>query len=60
MSKHEILLLSALESMESLRLFENQEISGYYECKNSLIDTSKKVLDCKLKGINNSNKEIKE
>ena len=36
MTKHEILLLSALESMESLRLFENQNINGYYECKNTL------------------------
>ncbi len=44
MTRHDILLLSALESMEALRLFENQDINGYYKCKDSLIETSKKVL----------------
>jgi prophage antirepressor-like protein len=44
MNKHEVLLLSALESMEALRLFENQDINGYYECRDSLIDTSVKIL----------------
>ena len=43
MTKHEILLLSALESMESLNLFENQNINGYYDCKDSLIETSEKI-----------------
>jgi len=47
MTRHEILLLSALESMESLRLFENQDVNGYYECRDNLIETSKRVL---LKG----------
>jgi prophage antirepressor-like protein len=44
MTRHEILLLSALESMETLRLFENQDINGYYECRDNLIETSKKIL----------------
>jgi prophage antirepressor-like protein len=47
MTRHEILLLSALESMESLRLFENQDVNGCYECRDNLIETSKRVL---LKG----------
>jgi prophage antirepressor-like protein len=54
MNRHEILLLNALESMEMLRLFENQDINGYYECKDSLIDTSKKIIEHKKL------KEIKE
>jgi prophage antirepressor-like protein len=49
MSKHELLLLNALESMEMLRLFENQDINGYYECKDSLIETSKKLDEIKQK-----------
>ena len=53
MDRHELLLLNALESMEALKLFEHEEIEGYYECKDSLIDTSKKVKEI-------TNKEKKE
>lgn len=42
-NKREILLLSALESMEMLKLFDDENINGYYECKDSLIETSNKV-----------------
>lgn len=40
MTKREILMLSALESMESFRLFENENINGYIECNNNLVETS--------------------
>lgn len=45
------LLLSALESMEALKLFNNENINGYYECKDSLIETSKKIPYNKLNEI---------
>ena len=40
MTKREIALLSALESMEMLKLFDNQNVNGYYECKDSLVETA--------------------
>ena len=43
MTKMEILTLSALESMEALKL-EIKPLDGYYECKNSIEDTAKEVL----------------
>jgi len=56
MNKHELLMLNALESMEMLRLFENQDINGYYECKDSLIETAYKIKKVAL----NKLKEIKD
>lgn len=52
MTRGEILLLSALESMEALKLF-HVEKSDYYECKASLYDTAEALPD------KPSNKEIK-
>jgi prophage antirepressor-like protein len=43
LNRGEMLLLNALESMEALKLFNNENINGYSDCKESLIDTSKKV-----------------
>ena len=40
MTKGELLLLSALESMESLKLF-NDPKNNYYDCKESLYDTAR-------------------
>lgn len=40
MDKKQLLLLSALESMEMFKLFENDNVTGYYECKDSLIETA--------------------
>ena len=54
MNKGELLLLSALESMESLKLFNDAEIDGYYECRDSMIETSseiKNILPNKLKEV---------
>jgi prophage antirepressor-like protein len=52
MTKHELLLYSALESMEALKLFENQDIDGYYACKDSLIQTAEIVkIGTKTKSI---------
>jgi prophage antirepressor-like protein len=51
-TRGELLLLSALESMEALKLFNDENINGYYECKESLIETGniiKKVTDNNLK-----------
>ena len=42
MTKGEILLLSALESMESLKLFHDPK-GDYYTCKDSLYDTAKSL-----------------
>ena len=40
MTKAEILLLSALESMEALKLFHDPK-GDYYECRDSIYDTAK-------------------
>lgn len=40
MSKQELLLLSAMESMEALKLF-NDPKDNYYECRDSLYETAK-------------------
>ncbi|MCW8932143.1 MAG: BRO family protein [Gammaproteobacteria bacterium] len=40
MTKAEVLLLSALESMEALKLFHDPK-GDYYECRDSLYDTAK-------------------
>lgn len=53
MSKGELLLLSALESLEALKLFNDNTIEGYYPCKDSLNKTSNN-----LKEIIDKNKEI--
>lgn len=42
MSKGEILLLSAMESMEALKLF-NDPKDNYYDCKDSLYETAKSL-----------------
>jgi prophage antirepressor-like protein len=42
MTKKEILLLNALESMEQLKLFEASEMD-YYKCRDSLYDTGKLI-----------------
>ena len=39
----ELALLSALESMEMLKLFNDGDKDGYYECKDSLIETSSQI-----------------
>jgi prophage antirepressor-like protein len=45
LTRGEMLLLSALESMEMLKLFNDAEnnIKGYYDCKDSLITTTKQI-----------------
>jgi prophage antirepressor-like protein len=43
MTRHEILRLAALESMESLKLFDNMDVNGYYECKDSLVETGNQI-----------------
>lgn len=45
LTRGEMLLLSALESMEMLKLFNDEEnnIKGYYDCKDSLITTTKQI-----------------
>jgi len=53
-SKGELLLLSALESMEMLMLHNNPK-DGYYECKDSIIDTAQTI----NKSIENKTKELK-
>ncbi|MCP4355760.1 MAG: hypothetical protein GY793_09065 [Proteobacteria bacterium] len=50
MSKGEVLLLSALESMEALKLFHNPK-GDYYSCKDSLYDTAKKLPEVEKKEI---------
>jgi len=61
MTRGEILLLSALESMEALKLFDNMDINGYYDCKNSLIETAKNVkqITSKDKYLETNIKEVK-
>lgn len=56
MTKEEILLLQAIESMETLNLHYNPR-KGYFECRKSLVKTGERVL--KLTG-ENEYKEIKE
>jgi len=46
MTKGEILLLSALESMEALKLFHDPK-GDYYECKDSLYNTSEAIKETK-------------
>lgn len=46
MTKEEILLLSALESMESLNLFYNPQ-EDFHGCAKSLTKTAAKVIECK-------------
>lgn len=43
MTRGEVLLLSALESMESLKLF-NDTKDGYYECRDSIKETGESIL----------------
>ena len=43
LSRGDLLLLSALESMEMLKLFNDQDINGYNDCKDSLTQTAKDV-----------------
>jgi prophage antirepressor-like protein len=51
-NKGELLLLSALESMETLKLFNNENIEGYKDCKESLHNTAKEIKEItKLKDI---------
>ena len=50
MSRGEVLLLSAMESMEALKLF-NEEIEGYYECKDSLYETANVLSDLNTKKV---------
>jgi len=57
MTKGEILLLSALESMEALNLF-NEAKNGYYECKDSLYNTGGRILE--LQGNNKDIMEVSE
>lgn len=52
-SKGEVLLLNALESMENLKLFYDETIQGYDQCKDSVYNTSNKVIEYK-------NKEVKK
>ena len=47
MTESELLLITALETMETLKLINNETLSGYYDCRDSLIETSniiKKIL----------------
>jgi hypothetical protein len=50
MTKSEILLLSALESMEALKLFHDPK-GDYYQCRDSLIDTAKVLPSVERKEI---------
>lgn len=50
MDKSEILLLSAMESMEALKLFHNPK-GDYYECKESLYETAKQLPVCEKKEL---------
>jgi prophage antirepressor-like protein len=43
LNRGELLLLSALESMETLKLFNNEKIQKYHACKNSLEVTAENV-----------------
>ena len=43
LNKSEILLLSALESMEMLKLYHDDNINGYPDCKESIEDTADNV-----------------
>lgn len=43
MNKKELLLLSALETMEALKLLDREDIKGYYECIESIRDTGNKI-----------------
>lgn len=52
MTEKELLLLTALETMESLKLIDNEQIAGYYDCKDSLIETATQI-----KAIETSNKK---
>lgn len=54
LTKKELLTLSVFESIEALRLFENDEVKGYYDCKKSLIEAGnivKNIKDNKLKEL---------
>lgn len=50
MDKSEILLLSALESMEALKLFHDPK-NNYYDCRDSMKDTAKSLPINKVKKI---------
>ncbi len=52
MDKGEVLLLSALESMEALKLFHDPK-GDYYSCKDSLYDTAKVLPEVEKKEIDN-------
>lgn len=43
MDKKELLLLSALETMEALKLLDRDDISGYYECLDSIKETGEQL-----------------
>ena len=50
MDKSEILLLSALESMEALKLFHDPK-HNYYDCRDSMKDTAKSLPVKDIKGL---------
>ncbi len=52
MDKGEILLLSAMESMEALKLFHDPK-GDYYSCKDSLYETANKLPKPETKEIDN-------
>jgi len=55
LTRGETLLLSALESMEMLKLFNDDNINGYYDCKDSLIETTEQI-----KNITDKKERIEE